>query len=249
MSKKLAVHADGIILDVKVGSGAFMKNLEEARELAKTMFDLGKAFDRNIVCLLTNMDEPLGNAVGNALEVIEAIETLKGRGPSDFTHLVEVLGAQALILKGDVKTLDEGIERVKEVIENGEALENLKKFIKGSGGDPNICMDYSLLNVATEKYEYVAPNNGHIKHIDAEKIGKAAMMLGAGRAKKEDEIDHSVGLIMHKKVGSEVKKGESILTLYHKNNVREEIIETLNTAFVYSDEEIEKIPTILDIVK
>jgi len=117
MSKKLAVHADAIILDVKVGSGAFMKNLTEARKLAQTMYDLGKAFDRNIVCMLTNMDEPLGNAVGNSLEIVEAVETLKGNGPEDFTYLVEVLGAQALILKGDVKTLEEGIERVKEVIE------------------------------------------------------------------------------------------------------------------------------------
>ena len=129
MSKKLAVHADAIILDVKVGSGAFMKNIDEARELATTMYKLGKAFDRNIVCMLTNMDEPLGNAVGNSLEIVEAVETLKGNGPSDFTYLVEALGAQALILKGDVKTLEEGIERVKKVIENGEALIMLKKFI------------------------------------------------------------------------------------------------------------------------
>jgi len=248
MSKKLAVHADAIILDVKVGSGAFMKNIDEARDLATTMYKLGKAFDRNIVCMLTNMDEPLGNAVGNSLEVIEAIETLKGRGPKDFTYLVEVLGAQALILKGDVKTLEEGIERVKEVINNGEALVMLKRFIKGSGGNPDICDDYSLLKVATETFEYKAKTSGYIKHIDAEKIGKAAMMLGAGRATKEDIIDHSVGIIMNKKVGDKFVEGETILTLYHKNNMRDEIISILDSAFVYSQEHVEKIPTILDII-
>lgn len=248
MSKKLAVHADAIILDVKVGSGAFMKTLEEARDLAQTMYNLGKAFDRNIVCMLTNMDEPLGNAVGNSLEIVEAVETLKGNGPEDFTHLVESLGAQALILKGDVKTLDEGIEKVKDVIKNGEALEMLKSFIKGSGGDENICDNYSLLNIATETVEYSVKESGYIKHIDAEKIGKAAMMLGAGRATKEDKIDHSVGLIMHKKVGDRFESGESILTLYHQNNMRDEIIEVLNSAFVFTDKKVEKIPTILDII-
>ena len=248
MSKKLAVHADAIILDVKVGSGAFMKDLAEARKLAQTMYDLGKAFDRNIVCMLTNMDEPLGNAVGNSLEIVEAVETLKGNGPEDFTYLVEVLGAQALILKGDVKTLEEGIERVKEVINNGEALEMLKKFVKGSGGNPDICDDYSLLNIATETFEFNVEESGYIKHIDAEKIGKAAMMLGAGRATKEDIIDHSVGLIMHKKVGDQFESGEAILTLYHQNNMRDEIVETLRSAFVFSKEKVEKIPTILDMI-
>uniref|UniRef100_A0A6A7G9U6 Thymidine phosphorylase n=3 Tax=Hirondellea gigas TaxID=1518452 RepID=A0A6A7G9U6_9CRUS len=248
MSKKLAVHADAIILDVKVGSGAFMKNIDEARELATTMYKLGRAFDRNIVCILTNMDEPLGNAVGNSLEVVEAIETLKGNGPKDFTYLVEVLGAQALILKGDIKTLEEGIERVKEVIKNGDALMMLKKFIKGSGGDPNVCDDYSLLNIATETLEYSVEESGYIKHIDAEKIGKAAMMLGAGRATKDDVIDHSVGIIMQKKVGDRFEKGEILLTLYHQNNMRDEIIETLDGAFVFSQEKVEKIPTILDII-
>jgi len=248
MSKKLAVHADAIILDVKVGSGAFMKNIDEARDLATTMYKLGKAFNRNIVCMLTNMDEPLGNAVGNSLEVVEAIETLKGNGPEDFTYLVEVLGAQALILKGDVKTLEEGVEKVKEVIDNGKALVMLKRFIEGSGGNPDICDDYSLLGIATEKVEYRAKESGYIKHIDAEKIGKAAMMLGAGRATKEDVIDHSVGLIMHKKVGDKFEEGDSILTLYHQNNMRDEIIETLDGAFVYSNEKVEKIPTILDII-
>ena len=124
----------------------------------------------------------------------------------------------------------------------------LKKFIKGSGGNPDICDDYSLLNIATETVEYSVKESGYIKHIDAEKIGKAAMMLGAGRATKDDIIDHSVGIIMHKKVGDKFEEGEAILTLYHQNNMRDEIIETLDGAFVFSEEKVEKIPTILDII-
>ncbi len=248
MSKKLAVHADGIILDVKVGSGAFMKNLNEAKDLAVTMYKLGKAFDRNIVCMLTNMDEPLGNAVGNSLEVVEAIETLKGNGPSDFTQLVENLGAQALILKGDVKTTEEGVKKVKEVIENGEALKMLKRFIKGSGGDENICNDYSLLDIAKNKVVYSVEKSGYIKHIDAEKIGRVAMMLGAGRATKEDEIDHSVGLVIHKKVGDKFESKEPLLTLYYKHDVKDEIIEILDSAFIFSNEKVERLPIILDII-
>lgn len=248
MSKKLAVKADAIILDVKVGSGAFMKNLDEARELATTMFNLGKVFDRNIVCMLTNMDQPLGNAVGNALEVVEAIETLKGNGPEDFTCLVESLGAQALILKGDVKTIEEGIEKVREVIEDGSALEMLKKFIEGSGGNPEVCHNYELLNIAENIYEYKGEKDGTIKHIDAELIGKAAMMLGAGRATKEDIIDHSVGIIMEKKVGDKFKKGETLLKVYYKKELSKETLKVLDKAFEYTDKEVEKKKIILDII-
>ncbi|KAI0989467.1 hypothetical protein GJ496_004575 [Pomphorhynchus laevis] len=211
MSKKLAVHADAIILDVKVGSGAFMKTFEEAKKLAETMYKLGKLFNRNIVCMLSNMDEPLGCAVGNSLEVIEAIETLKGRGPKKFEDLIVKLSAQALKMKGDVKTLEEGIIIVKEVITSGRALENLEKFIEASGGNPKICSDYSLLEVAKEVTPYLATEDGYISHIAADEIGRAAMMLGAGRSTKDDIIDHSVGLIMNAKIGTYVKKDHTVL--------------------------------------
>lgn len=248
MGKKLAVHADAIILDVKVGSGAFMKDIDKARDLAKTMYDLGRAFDRNIVCLLTNMDQPLGDAVGNSLEVIEAIETLKGKGPEDFTILVYTLAAQALIMKGDVADLESGKKKVKEVIENGAALEMLRKFIKGSGGNPEVCDDYSLLPTAKEKDVFSAPKEGYIEHLNAELIGRAAMMLGAGRATKDDIIDHSVGIVMCAKVGDKLEKGDAILEIFHNGNLREEVLETLTEAVVISDKKVEKQEIILEII-
>ncbi|WP_320047069.1 thymidine phosphorylase [uncultured Ilyobacter sp.] len=248
MGKKLAVHADAIILDVKVGSGAFMKNIDEARELAKTMYDLGKAFDRNIVCLLTNMDQPLGEAVGNSLEVIEAIETLKGNGPEDFTDLIYTLASQALVMKGDAADLESGKERVKAVIENGQALDMLRKFIRGSGGNPDVCDDYSLLPKAREKDVFYATKDGYIEHLNAELIGRAAMMLGAGRAAKDDIIDHSVGIIMCSKVGDKLEKGDAILEIFHNGNLREEVLETLAQAVVISEKKIDKQEIILEII-
>lgn len=248
MSKKLAVHADAIILDVKVGSGAFMKTFEEAKKLAETMYKLGKLFDRNIVCMLSNMDEPLGYAVGNSLEVIEAIETLKGRGPKKFQDLIVKLSAQALKMKGDVKTLEEGIVIVEEVISSGRALTNLKKFIQASGGNPEICEDYSLLEVAKEVTPYLATEDGYISHIAADEIGKAAMMLGAGRATKDDIIDHSVGLVMKAKIGSYVKKGDTVLNFYHKGNLTENIVEVVKSALKYSTEKVQEKEIILEII-
>ncbi|MGL6063822.1 MAG: thymidine phosphorylase [Fusobacteriaceae bacterium] len=248
MSKKLAVHADAIILDVKVGSGAFMKTFEEAKKLAETMHKLGKLFNRNIVCMLSNMDEPLGCAVGNSLEVIEAIETLKGRGPKKFKDLIVKLSAQALKMKGDVKTLEEGIIIVEEVITSGRALENLENFIKASGGNPKICRDYSLLEVAKEVTPYLAAEEGYISHIAADEIGRAAMMLGAGRSTKEDIIDHSVGLIMNAKIGTYVKKGDNILDFYHKGNLTENIVEIVKSSIKYSKEKVEEKEIILEII-
>ncbi len=248
MSKKLAVHADAIILDVKVGSGAFMKTFEEAKKLAETMYKLGKLFHRNIVCMLSNMDEPLGYAVGNSLEVIEAIETLKGRGPKKFQDLIVKLSAQALKMKGDVKTLEEGIIIVEEVISSGRALTNLKKFIQASGGNPEICEDYSLLEVAKEVTPYLATEDGYISHIAADEIGRAAMMLGAGRATKDDIIDHSVGLVMKAKIGSYVKKGDTVLNFYHKGNLTENIVEVVKSALKYSKEKVQEKEIILEII-
>ncbi|MGL5123511.1 MAG: thymidine phosphorylase [Fusobacteriaceae bacterium] len=248
MSKKLAVHADAIILDVKVGSGAFMKTFEEAKKLAETMYKLGKLFNRNIVCMLSNMDEPLGCAVGNSLEVIEAIETLKGRGPKKFKDLIVKLSAQALKMKGDVKTLEEGIIIVEKVITSGRALENLEKFIEASGGNPKICSDYSLLEIAKEVTPYLATEEGYISHIATDEIGKAAMMLGAGRSTKEDKIDHSVGLIMNAKIGTYVKKGDNILDFYHKGNLTENIVEIVRLSLKYSKEKIEEQEIILEII-
>ena len=249
MSKKLAVYADAIILDVKVGTGAFMKNYEEAKKLAETMYKLGKQFDREIACMLTNMDEPLGNAVGNSLEVIEAIETVKGRGPKEFQDLVITISAQALKMKGDVATMEEGKRKVIEILESGKALEYLKNFIKESGGDPKICDDYSLFEIAPEVMQYHSKKTGYISKILADEIGKVAMMLGAGRSKKDDIIDHSVGLIMKVKVGDYVKKDDVLLEIYHKNNLTPNIIDIVENAIEYSEIKIEKNPIIFTIIE
>lgn len=248
MSKKLAVHADAIILDVKVGSGAFMRTFDDAKNLADTMYKLGKLFDRNIVCMLSNMDEPLGYAVGNSLEVIEAIETVKGKGPKLFQDLIVRLAAQALKMKGDVKTIEEGMAIVEEVIASGRALDNLKSFIEASGGDPRVCDDYSLLEVAKEVTPYIAKEDGYISAIAADEIGRAAMMLGAGRATKDDKIDHSVGIVMAAKVGTYVKKGDKILDFYHKGNLTESIIAVIDSAIGYSKEKVSEKPIILEII-
>lgn len=248
MSKKLAVYADGIILDVKVGSGAFMKNLDLARELAKSMLQIGESFDRKVVTVLTEMDQPLGYAVGNALEVVEAVETLKGRGPKDFTELCETLVAVALQIKGDVKTLEEGKEKVAEVLKSGKAVEKLKEFINYYGGNGNLVDDYTLLPQAKNVRVVLAKETGYVARIEAEEVGKAAMVLGAGRETKEDNINHAVGIILSKKIGDYVETGDVIATLYYDGDEKlESSLELLNGAYKYSPNKIEASPVVKEI--
>lgn len=249
MSKKLAVYADGIILDVKVGSGAFMKNLDLARELAKSMLQIGESFDRKVVTVLTEMDQPLGYAVGNSLEVIEAVETLKGKGPKDFTELCETLVAVALQIKGDVKTLEEGKIKVAQVIKSGAAVEKLKTFIDYYGGNGNLVYDYTLLPEAKNTLEVLAKETGYVARIEAEEVGKAAMVLGAGRETKEDDINPAVGLILNKKIGDFVTKGDVIATLYYDGNDKlESSLQFLNDAYKYSAEKVEISPVVKEIL-
>ena len=248
MSKKLAVYADGIILDVKVGSGAFMKNLDLARELAKSMLQIGESFDRKVVTVLTEMDQPLGYAVGNALEVVEAVETLKGRGPKDFTELCETLVAVALQIKGDVNTLEEGKEKVAEVLKSGKAVEKLKEFINYYGGNGNLVDDYTLLPQAKNVRVVLAKETGYVARIEAEEVGKAAMVLGAGRETKEDNINHAVGIILSKKIGDYVETGDVIATLYYDGDEKlESSLELLNGAYKYSPNKIEASPVVKEI--
>ncbi len=248
MSKKLAVYADGIILDVKVGSGALMKNLDLARELAKSMLQIGESFDRKVVTVLTEMDQPLGYAVGNALEVVEAVETLKGRGPKDFTELCETLVAVALQIKGDVKTLEEGKEKVAEVLKSGKAVEKLKEFINYYGGNGNLVDDYTLLPQAKNVRVVLAKETGYVARIEAEEVGNAAMVLGAGRETKEDNINHAVGIILSKKIGDYVETGDVIATLYYDGDEKlESSLELLNGAYKYSPNKVEASPVVKEI--
>ena len=248
MSKKLAVYADGIILDVKVGSGAFMKNLDLARELAKSMLQIGESFDRKVVTVLTEMDQPLGYAVGNVLEVVEAVEPLKGRGPKDFTELCETLVAVALQIKGDVKTLEEGKEKVAEVLKSGKAVEKLKEFINYYGGNGNLVDDYTLLPQAKNVRVVLAKETGYVARIEAEEVGKAAMVLGAGRETKEYNINHAVGIILSKKIGDYVETGDVIATLYYDGVEKlESSLELLNGAYKYSPNKVEASPVVKEI--
>ena len=248
MSKKLAVYADGIILDVKVGSGAFMKDLEKARDLAKTMLQIGDSFDRKVVTVLTDMDQPLGLAVGNSLEVIEAIETLKGNGPADFTELVETLVAVALQIKGDTASIDEGKTMVKEMIKSGKPLDMLKSFIKEYGGNPDLVDDYSILPQSENMVEVTAEKSGYISKIEAEEVGKSAMVLGAGRATKEDLINHGVGVVLTKKIGDKIEAGDVIAKVYYDSDTNLKSSKKLLTdAFEISNEKVEDRKVILEI--
>ncbi|MBN1499617.1 MAG: thymidine phosphorylase [Spirochaetes bacterium] len=248
MSKKLAVHADGIILDVKVGSGAFMKDIETAGKLAEAMLEIGTGFGRKVVIVLSDMDQPLGNAVGNSNEVLEAVETLSGKGPSDFTELVETLAAIGLMLKGDVPDIDGGKELVWRNLKAGKAHEHLKNFVEACGGDSSFVDDLSL-KIAPDVVDVVSDNDGFVNSIETESIGKAAMILGAGRAAKDDVIDHSVGVVLMKKKGSTVKKGDVIAKVYHNNKSKLESVNMIKSAYKISGNKTEPGKIILDIIR
>lgn len=219
MSKKLAIQSNVIILDVKVGDGAFMKDISTAKELAKRMIKIGKGAGRDVKVILSNMDEPLGINIGNANEIIEAIEMLKNNDASkDLKEVVYTIAGLALKSKGVVNNLEDSIPLINEVIENGSALMKLQEFIKDSGGDPNLVNDYSLLPVPRNKVDVISDNTGYINKINTEDIGKAAMVIGAGRENKDSIIDHAVGLKILVKVGDKIIKGEKIAEIYYNND-------------------------------
>jgi pyrimidine-nucleoside phosphorylase len=216
MSKKLAAGADCILLDVKTGSGAFMKSVEDAINLAEVMVGIGWGAGRKCTALVTDMDIPLGYAIGNSLEVKEAVDTLKGKGPKDLTDCCLELSANLLVLagKGDYELC---LQMVKEVIANGAAFEKLCEMVEAQGGDSSVLKDTSYLSASPVIYELKAPFHGYISSMDTEAIGIASVMLGAGRETKEDTIDYSAGIILRKKTGDYVNEGE-VLALFHTSN-------------------------------
>ncbi|MED1540018.1 pyrimidine-nucleoside phosphorylase [Bacillus inaquosorum] len=224
MSKKMAAGADAIVLDVKTGAGAFMKTEEDAAELAKAMVRIGNNVGRQTMAVISDMSQPLGFAIGNALEVKEAIDTLKGEGPEDLHELVLTLGSQMVVLAKKANTLDEARAKLKEVMKNGKALEKFKDFLKNQGGDSSIVDDPSKLPQAAYQIDVPAKEAGVVSEIVADEIGVAAMLLGAGRATKEDEIDLAVGIMLRKKVGDKVEKGEPLVTLYANRENVDEVI-------------------------
>ncbi len=214
MSKKIAAGADAIVLDVKTGNGAFMKTLEDAKALAHAMVKIGNHVGRQTMAIISDMSQPLGNAIGNALELQEAIDTLRGKGPEDLTELVMTLGSQMVVLGGKAETLDEARTLLKEAIDSGAALDKFRTFLQNQGGNPKVVDKPELLPQAKYQIELPAKSSGVVTEIVANEMGIASMMLGAGRQTKDDDIDLSVGLMLHKKVGDKVSEGESLMTIY-----------------------------------
>ncbi|MDI0274330.1 pyrimidine-nucleoside phosphorylase [Bacillus safensis] len=234
MSKKIAAGADAIVLDVKTGAGAFMKTPEDSEKLAKAMVRIGNNVGRQTMAVISDMSQPLGLAIGNSLEVKEAIDTLRGEGPEDLNELVLTLGSQMVVLAKKANTLDEAREKLIEVMKNGKALEKFKEFLENQGGDSSIVDQPEKLPQAPYKIKVPAKESGVVAEIVADEIGVAAMILGAGRATKEDDIDLSVGIMLNKKVGDRVEKGDSLVTLHANRedvaNVIEKIYDNIRIA-------------------
>ena len=251
MSKKLASGADHIVLDVKVGKGAFMKDLETATKLAETMVKIGKKANRETVATLTDMEQPLGYAIGNSLEVIEAIETLKNNGPKDFDTLCRALSKEIVLVAGLAKDEEEAFKMVDEVILNKKALNKLGEMIEYQGGNKEVINDYSIMKEANQEIDllYLEDNECYVYGIDALMIGEAAMNLGAGRAKIDDVIDHSVGIILRKKVGDKVVKGDAIATIYANEKGIDIASKMIIDAYTMSQEEVKMRDVILKVVR
>ncbi|MBR4462760.1 MAG: thymidine phosphorylase [Erysipelotrichaceae bacterium] len=235
MSKKLACGDDVILLDVKFGDGSAMKTVEDAEQLAKLMISVGKQFGKNIGACLTSMEQPLGNAVGNALEVKEAIDTLHGKGPKDFTQLVIDSGTELLVRAG-LYDEEEAHRRVMDAIESGKAAELLKTMIDKQGGDSRVVDDTSILPQAPYVTEMKATEEGYIVQLPGQPIGELSMALGAGRTSAEDTIDYSVGIVLNKKVGDYVSKGDTLAYVHHNRPLDDVWIDKFHRSFVYGDE-------------
>ena len=249
MSKKLASGAQAILLDVKVGSGAFMKNIEDARELAKAMVDIGKENGRSVKAILTDMDRPLGHAIGNALEIREVIDTLKGHGPEDLTHECIIMAAHMLVLS-HICDYETALSRVQEALDSGAALERLRMMIDAQDGDSRVIDDESILAIGQFTYDVIAPQDGYIIHMNTEQCGIASVMLGAGRTVKDGPIDYSAGIVMHKKTGDAVSMGERIATLYASDeSLFTNAAQTYLAAITIGNTAPKVVDTILDIVE
>jgi pyrimidine-nucleoside phosphorylase len=220
LSKKIAEGIDGLVLDVKTGSGAFMKTLEDSRALAERMVAIGTACGKRVKALVTGMSEPLGRAVGNALEVIECIEALKGRGPRDLMEVSRELTAHMFVVGGVETTLEPARVRFDSILGSGRGLEKLAESIREQGGNPRVVEDYSLFVAAQFEDAVVAPEDGHIAALEAETMGRASMALGAGRERVEAVIDPAVGLVFEKKVGDPVAAGERVCAIYSNDRSR-----------------------------
>jgi pyrimidine-nucleoside phosphorylase len=249
MSKKLAEGIDGLVLDVKTGSGAFMKRIEEARALAERMVQIGAACGKRVRAVVTDMSQPLGWAVGNALEVIESIETLKGRGPRDLVEISRELTAHMFLLGSVETTLDAGRARFDAMVRSGYALEKFTQTIACQGGDPRVVEDYARLPGSQNEDSLVASEDGYLAGLEAETIGRASMVLGAGRDRLDSAVDPGVGLVFEKKVGDAVVTGERICAIYSNDHTRgERVRQMLRNAVVIVQEPVASPPLMLDVI-
>ena len=250
MSKKIASGAQKIVLDVTCGSGAFMKTVGEARELSKTMIDIGKLANKETVCIITNMDQPLGTMVGNILEVIEAIEALKGNMQDDVKNVILELGAYILKLDGKGDNIQENKKKIEQVISNGEAYRKFLQLVENQGGDIKYIENTEKFTKAKYKMPVEAVKTGYVQKLNAEEVGKIAMHLGAGRMKKEDNIDYAVGIELLKKVGCQVEQGETIAYIYAEDEQKgREAVEKLQQTYEIGEQNVEKVADIIEIIE
>ena len=248
MSKKLAAGRDAILLDVKYGDGAFMKTPEDAEILANTMVTIGKNFGKDVRAMITSMNQPLGNAIGNALEVKEAIATLQNQGPNDFTTLCLTAGSIMLQQAHMASSLEEGKALLQEVLSNGKAFEKFKQFIYAQHGNVAQIDDITLLPQAANMIAIYPQHEGYIKHMYAQQLGVLAMKLGAGRRVKEDKIDHSVGIVLNKKVGDYVAGDEPLAYIHTNSELTKEWMQDFYDAFVMNEEAVEVEPLIYEVI-
>lgn len=249
MSKKLASGSDTILLDVKYGEGAFMHTIEDARKLAKAMISIGTKLGKDTRAMISDMNQPLGNTIGNALEVREAVDTIKGHGPEDFTELCKEACEIMLIQAGKAKDKKEARIMIDEAISSGKALEKLEQMVEYQGGNVEQIKNTDLLPQAKYKTEMLAKTDGYIANLKALELGVLAMQLGAGRATKEDEINFAVGLELHAKKGAKVKEGDILCTVYHDSELTEEWKDKFYNAFTFTDKEVEKSPIVEEILE
>ena len=240
MSKKLAEGASGLVLDVKTGSGAFLKNENDARELGRIMISIARGLNKECLVLITDMNQPLGRAVGNALELIEAFETLKGAGPNDFNDLCRELSAEMLVMGGVSVDAGTGRKTYDELISSGAALEKMRDVIKAQGGDPKVIEDYRLLPTAEHQREILSSKAGYVQAVDTEAVGHASMLLGAGRARLDTEIDLGVGLTIHARIGDRLEENSPLVTVHFNDSARaEEAAGDLYNAYTIGSEPVE----------
>ncbi|WP_093335551.1 pyrimidine-nucleoside phosphorylase [Salibacterium halotolerans] len=246
MSKKIAAGADAIVLDVKTGSGAFMESLEEAKKLAYAMVDIGNSLNRRTMAVISNMDQPLGHFVGNALEVKEAVETLRGNGPEDLHELSVTLASHMAVLGGKATDEKEGRKLVESVLNDGTALEKMKQFVQSQGGNPAPIDNSDLFPAAEKQAAVTAQESGYVSRMQAARIGQAAMMLGAGRASKDDEIDYAAGIELKAKIGDYAAAGDTLAVIHATQADTTSAADMIRQAYSFSPQQVKKPALIYD---